>query len=321
MNGIQHIEISSKRKVKFEFDLTRNITVIQGDSGSGKSTLYQLVADYNKQKDLSAVSISSTKACIAINELSQIKRINDSIVFIDEGADFVKSKEFANLIKKSDNYYVIFMRDELHELPYSVEEIYYIKTSGKYHTFVKMHKSNDEHVYSEKPSRKRFVFDTIIVEDTKSGYQFFKSIFDESKINVIPAGANSSIYGLILQNLDKKILVIADGAAFGSEMNRIMMLQKQKPENIKVCLPESFEWLILKSGLIKSSDLDDMLMNTSMYIESKEFFSWEEFFTKYLIQISSGTPFAYKKPKLNKNYLIEENTQKIIDEVRSVLNK
>ena len=52
--------------------------------------------------------------------------------FIDEGNEFVKTKDFARVIQQTDNYYVIVTREGLPALPYSVEEVYGIRTSGKY---------------------------------------------------------------------------------------------------------------------------------------------------------------------------------------------
>lgn len=46
----------------------------------------------------------------------------------------IKTEEFAGEIQKTDNYYVIVTRESLPTLPYSVEEIYGIRTSGKYGT-------------------------------------------------------------------------------------------------------------------------------------------------------------------------------------------
>lgn len=321
MKNIQHIEVFSRRKVKFEFDLVRNITVVKGNSGTGKTTLYQMISDYNKNRDVSGVTIVSEKQCIAVESLEQIKKIKDSIVFIDEGSDFVKSHDFAKLAKKSDNYYVIIMRDELHELPYSVTEIYYIKTSGKFHTFAPVYVHDNEYIYETKKLGKGFNFDTVLVEDSNSGYEFYKKLFDGTSVKVEYAGANSNIYKWLKINLDKHILVIADGAAFGSEMSRIMLLQAQKPKNIKVCLPESFEWLILKSGLVKGKELVTMLENPSDFIESKDFFDWEKYFTKCLIDNTTNTPFNYQKKRLNKIYLLEENQNRIIEEIKSILSR
>ncbi len=49
-----------------------------------------------------------------------IKDYKDSIVFIDEGNPFIRSYDFAVMIQKSDNYYVIATRDSLFNLPYSI---------------------------------------------------------------------------------------------------------------------------------------------------------------------------------------------------------
>lgn len=86
-------------------------------------------------------------------------------------------------------------------------------------------------------------------------------------------------------------------------------------KNITLCLPESFEWLILKSGLIKTENIQEILADPSAYIESAEFFSWENFFEKYLIAITVNTPFQYAKKKLNPVYLNPANANKIAEEI------
>ena len=60
---------------------------------------------------------------------------------------------------------------------------------------------------------------------------------------------------------DKNVLVVADGAAFGSEVEKIELYARQN-NNCYLYLPESFEWLILKSGVIKNADLSAILQNT-----------------------------------------------------------
>ena len=104
--------------------------------------------------------------------------------------------------------------------------------------------------------------------------------------------------------------MIADGAAFGAEMNRIMNLQRHHP-NITVCLPESFEWLILRSGLIRTDDLNAVLENPSDFIEASEFFSWEQFFTDYLIRNTKDTYYSYNKSRLNSFYVVKANMNKV----------
>ena len=42
------------------------------------------------------------------------------------------SEDFARAIRGTDNYYVLVTRESLDNLPYSVTEIYGIRSSGKY---------------------------------------------------------------------------------------------------------------------------------------------------------------------------------------------
>ena len=87
------------------------------------------------------------------------------------------------------------------------------------------------------------------------------------------------------------------------------------PKEIILYLPESFEWLILKSGLIKSEYITEILEVPSSYIECADYFSWENFFEHYLIESTVDTPFQYAKKEINPVYLNESNAEKIIVEI------
>ena len=115
----------------------------------------------------------------------------------------------------------------------------------------------------------------------------------------------------------RSILVIADGAAFGPEMDRVMKMAYRNG-NIAVYLPESFEWLVLASGLVDRKELRDILENPSSYIDSKDFFSWERFFTHLLIEITRGTWLQYSKRKLNPSYLGETVSERIINIIKRI---
>ena len=43
--------------------------------------------------------------------------------------------------------------------------------------------------------------------------------------------------------------------------------------NIKLYLPESFEWIILNAGLIEGKDISEILAQPEKFIESQEYFS------------------------------------------------
>ena len=315
MTGTHHVEVRN-RDASFKFDLYRNITIVRGNSGTGKTTLYEMIADYTRLQEASGVNISCDKPCVALTDIdwrNQLKGIADSIVFIDEGADFLKSKDFARAVRETDNYYVIFNRESLHDLPYSVEEIYEIKASGKYHSFKKMYKHNGKHVYYKEKAPSKLKYDTLLTEDGKSGYQFYQHYFADSVISCFTSKSNSAVFKWLKENEGKKVFVIADGAAFGAEIDRIMKMRSFS--NIRLCLPESFEWLILKSGLIRTDTIAEMLNDPSDYIESAEYFSWENFFERYLIDATVDTPFQYAKREINPVYLNPVNAEKIISEI------
>lgn len=121
--------------MKYDFELRRNITIIQGDSATGKTTLVDMLREYMLNVEDSGISLNCD-APIRIVEgntwKEQLGFAENTIVFIDEGNKFISSKEFANFVNGSSNYYVIITRQSLDMLPYSVDEIYGIKSSGKY---------------------------------------------------------------------------------------------------------------------------------------------------------------------------------------------
>lgn len=123
--------------------------------------------------------------------------------------------------------------------------------------------------------------------------------------------SNSNIFSWLLQHSDENILIIADGAAFGPEMSRITNFIKHHP-NISLYLPESFEWLLLSSKLLDDGHIIKLLANPANYVESSKFFSWEQFFTNELINLTKGTIWQYSKGKLNKVYLNKTNIEKIM---------
>ena len=134
MKGKHRVIVSTKR-LRYDFELRRNLTIIKGDSATGKTTLVEMIRDYINDPSGSPVELSCDKSCYVIDGTlwqEQLSGITDSIVFIDEGNRFIKTTEFADAISRTDNYYVIITREGLPALPYSVEEIYGIRTSGRY---------------------------------------------------------------------------------------------------------------------------------------------------------------------------------------------
>lgn len=314
MKGSYEVIVKNNR-IRYKFTIYRNITILRGDSATGKTTLIEMVENYCKDGVESGVEINCQKKCVVLDRSKwerDLEEIHDSIIFIDEGNRFVKQPSFASMVKNSDNYYVIATRDSLFNLPYSITEIYGIKNvSGNRYQETKRIYSELYPLYNKdilegKP-------DKIIIEDSNSAYQFFKEVCKKEGIKCESAKGKSNIYDCIQKTDEQKILVIADGAAFGPEMERNMSLKRIK--KTVFFLPESFEWLILKSGLTKKKELKDILENPSVFIESEKYFSWEVFFTKLLIKETKDTQLAYKKKDLNQVYLTAKNRKTIVDTV------
>lgn len=312
MKGAKQIRVSN-RNLHYQFTITRNITIVAGNSGTGKTTLYELIAEHTRLGAASGVQITSDAPCVALTDidwLNQLRRTKSSIVFVDEGFEPLATHEFAAAIKSTDNYYVLITREPLYELPYSVDEIYFIRTSGKYHTFQRMYQRSDDRLYALASEKLPAVH--VLTEDSRAGYQFYQHYYDGTSVTCHSAGSNSGVFAWLQKHHDEGVFVIADGAAFGAEMNRVMELQHQFPDKITICLPECFEWLILQSGLIGAPDLGEMLENPSAYVDSTQYFSWENFFEDYLVKQTAGTHYAYSKSQLHSYYSIRENSGRII---------
>lgn len=305
MKGIHKVTIYTKR-IRYEFELRRNITIIRGDSATGKTTLIDMVQEYVNNPTASPVELVCDKACYVLAGAlwrEQLSGMHDSIVFIDEGNEFIKTDEFARVIQNTDNYYVIATRESLPALPYSVEEIYGIRESGKYGT-LKQRYHEFYRIYGMDDLQDNVKPDVIITEDSNSGFQFFNAVCKERELTCQSANGKSNVFQC-LKACEGNVLVVADGAAFGAEIDRVLHLLETR-ENAALYLPESFEWLILSSGILKDHEITEVLENPASFIESEKFFSWERFFTALLIEKTQDTYLAYTKRKLNETYLGEK---------------
>jgi len=315
MKGSYEI-IVQNRRLQYKFTISRNITILRGDSATGKTTLIEMIRSYQLNGVQSGINVSCKRKCIALEGSDWqllLNQINDSIVFIDEGNSFVYSQDFAEAVKNSGNYYVIAVRNNLYNLPYSITEIYGIENvSGNKYQGTKRLYSRLYNLYEKNtPIAKKP--ELVIVEDAKSGYEFFKHVCDNFSISCVSAMGKSKISAKVLESQADNILVIADGAAFGSEIESLVQLRYSK--NIGIYLPESFEWLILNSGLIKNGNINQILENPSDYIDSQKYFSWEVFFTDLLIKSTKGTYLEYSKSRLNTTYKQEKETNSILSKM------
>lgn len=313
MRGTHTIRLENNF-VRYDFTVRRNLTIVRGDSATGKTQLIHMLLEYGDGSSDSGVTLVCDKPCYVLADDRNWRLIlantNDTIVFIDEEHEFIASQEFAEAVKASDNYYVLITRNRLPMLPYSVEEIYGIHVSGKYttlrQTYNEFYRLYGTTIPEEDVCPKR-----IVTEDSNSGYDFFSAVARSKDVECRSAGGSSQIFTRLKELPDDACtLIIADGAAFGPEMERVEKELRLHPQTY-LYLPESFEWLVLKSGLLDSKELRDLLEHPEDHIESREFFSWERFFTAKLVEMTRGTYLQYQKKQLNKAYLTEKAVEKI----------
>lgn len=129
---------------------------------------------------------------------------------------------------------------------------------------------------------------------------FFEKLFSHNIC--IAANGNATIPNKINMYKNKKLLVVADGSAFGAHMESCYR-KLQYNSKLYLYLPESFEYLILKTGLFNkcvpdipnTPSVQKILISPENYIEASEFNSWEKFFTKVLISVSQDWSPSYSK--------------------------
>ena len=316
MKGMHHIVIQNKR-IRFAFSIKRNITIIRGDSATGKTTLFSMIEEYGNLGKDSGVQIQCDKACVALSGKywqETLENVHDSIVFVDEDSRFLKTKDFAKRIRNSNNYYVLITRENLPALPYSVEEIYGIHCSGRYMDTRQVYNLFYK-IYSETNPGKLLV-KSLVTEDSQAGFTFFSQVAMTRGICCESADGKSNILGILQKRLlnkeQKETLVIADGAAFGPEMAHISQLLRGN-SNIKLYLPESFEWLLLYADILNKPFIRKRLEEAENYIESEKYFSWERYFTDLLMEETEDSPYPYDKSNLKDFYLQDKVVQKVLE--------
>ncbi|MDE6993381.1 MAG: translation initiation factor 2 [Lachnospiraceae bacterium] len=324
MKGKYHFKVRSKRAL-FDFTIRRNITILKGDSATGKTTLLHMLYEYLRVGRESGFTVSSD-ASYFVYLRKEVGRdwkdalfpLKNTIIFIEENNDFVFGRDFADFVKSSGNYFVLVNRAPFRMLPYSIHEIYEIITAGK-RTDIRESYHEFKELYSHYPVVKHNKVENIITEDSCSGHQFFTTVFGTA--DVVSADGNSNILPVIQTLVKGDTLVIADGAAFGAMIeNCLAYLETRIDLRVSIWLPESFEYLILKSGVIKAAELEAVLEEPADYIDSLQHESWEQFFTDLLISLTKDTAAKYSKEVLNKYYLQDKNIRKIELQFPDVIN-
>ena len=314
MIGKYDIEVVT-RKVDYQLTVERNITILSGNSATGKSTLYRAIKQFENDGRASGIKLTCDRPCVILegkNWENDLKEIKQSIVFVDEGAKFINTEEFATAIKKSDNYYVLITRQDLGNLPYSIHEIYELDTNRIGNRMF----CKQQQIYKSNNIAQNAIISKIVTEDSKTGYEFYNEYAKTHNIQCEHADGKTNVSKKIVnKNNSQTTLIIVDGAAYGSEMNNTMILINSIPGYI-LFTPESFEWLLLNSNILNEPYITEVLKAPYNYIESSEFFSWEKYFTDLLNKATKESnimPYNKCNNKSLKIFTTGNNMKRVIE--------
>ncbi len=158
----------------------------------------EMIREYYESGESSGIKLTCSKACRTLSGRDWkliLSATKDHIIFIDEDNAFLSTREFAEEVRGSDNYYVIVTRESLSNLPYSVDEIYGICESGKYAS-LKQTFHEFFRIYGRKDITKPVKVRQVIVEDSNAGYEFYEDLSEAGGDKVVSAGKNQ----IFLQN-------------------------------------------------------------------------------------------------------------------------
>lgn len=345
MTGNFKFKLISKR-VCYEFMVYRKIMRITGESASGKSELIrQLLLAENPR---TGVIVNCKYPCRVLNNdrfqaikkvikavdekiknheseayretmKESLKEYKNILFFADEDFDELASELFAKFCKFTDSFFVLICRDYLAKLPYSYTEIYRIKKSGKFHYLENLYQyesfqklaDNNEHLY--------------ITEDSNAGFEFFQKFYN----HVETSEGKSKFYKKIESVTgDVTVNMIADGAAFGAEIEKLLKKIEALGKKVCVFLPESFEYLVLTSELFRMDDISNNMEELAGIIDGT-YFSWEQYFNDKLEMLTKNCTNEYSKKKINTCYILpcchksrqKCNIMQNTDKKRAVLGK
>lgn len=76
MKGAHRVIVES-RKIKYDFVIRRNLTILTGDSGSGKTVLIDLIREHRRYGTDSGVSVSCDRECRTLDHEDWARQLEE----------------------------------------------------------------------------------------------------------------------------------------------------------------------------------------------------------------------------------------------------
>lgn len=99
MKGKHRVIVSTKR-LRYDFEVRRNLTIIKGDSATGKTTLVEMIRDYVNNPSGSPVELHCDKKCYVLEgalwkDLFRDKMLADVVITEDSNSGFQFFQNYA----------------------------------------------------------------------------------------------------------------------------------------------------------------------------------------------------------------------------------
>lgn len=212
----------------YHLSFSNQLNLIYGDSSTGKSAICKYFTDGD------AYDVQSSGRVVIVTSVNDVRYAEpgDVLLFDSDGSIPSVKKEYIKAILNIEDKsvcVVYFGRNNLNMLPFAVQNTYTLKTNNRYTTNV--------HVLLDNQYQRYAPFDTMLIEDAKSGYTFFKDIFN----NVKSTNGNSNLITAVKHDT----LTVFDSVGFGSYI--LEFLKAIDKHNTGYMGYTSFEGFILET--------------------------------------------------------------------------
>lgn len=290
-NKVNFLRIRYK-EYDVNLELRNKITILRGDSATGKTKLVELITaiDSLGRTDI----IESSRDIIPLGPKNTGPFLDNKIYITDE-VNSSTSVDFARNIKECNSNFIIINRDSLYSLNYGAFDIYdMVKLRGKITAFKRYENIENKDIFNKNAQN--------LVEDSKSGYQFYSSILKDVK----STNGASNIVNFLSMGITQNIIL--DEYSIGPYFDNIEKLSREN--DIGLLMQGSFEDLLNKS-LFKVSETEYTLRNVSGLEQSAELKCKNNF---------SEIFKSYNKSKLN-NWILEKPQKEVVLEKLREINK
>lgn len=291
------INVYNKR-YQCDFELQHKVSVVVGESGRGKTVLVKALSD---RSGAYKVSLSNERFRVIVlsirdyeAQLSFYK--GASCIFVVDDEDFMYTENFARyLAEDNSSYFLLICRLELGAISgnvfanvgFSAKAVYRFEADGVKHWL--------EQVYCFPKHKERVIpelIDFCFVEDSTTGYEFFKRIFKNIKSTYGKTGIVHCLKKHLGQIKGRAIFLAVDLAGAGFYIEETKRYCKLNGISMYVLgIYESFEYMVLLSNMF---NYDKIRLEEENLLQ---YGTLEQKCTDILMKITDGQPNKYGKKK------------------------